>query len=99
MARNRWYNINGWKARRDQQLREEPLCRYCQDMGRVTPATVADHVIPHRGDYDLFWHGELQSLCAECHSGPKQAEESRGQKVGCLPDGTPRDAGHHWNKM
>ena len=26
-------------------------------------------------DLDLFWHGELQSLCAACHSMRKQSEE------------------------
>src|SRR6266404_1730756 len=31
------------------QLRIEPLCRLCLEAGRVTPATVADHVTPHRG--------------------------------------------------
>ena len=97
MARHAYYNTAEWKARRDQQLREEPLCRYCQEMGKVTEATVADHVIPHRGDAELLRFGELQSLCAECHSGPKQSEEMTGRKVGCLSDGTPRDAGHHWN--
>jgi hypothetical protein len=29
---------------------------------RVSAATIADHVIPHKGDYRLFWEGTLQSL-------------------------------------
>jgi 5-methylcytosine-specific restriction protein A len=42
----------------------------CHDEGRVTVATLVDHVVPHRGDIDLFWD-ELhnwQSLCAACHA-------------------------------
>jgi hypothetical protein len=41
---------------------------------------VADHVVPHRGDPDLFWQGALQSLCATCHSLRKQSQEKGGQK-------------------
>jgi hypothetical protein len=58
----------------------EPLCATCLPEGRITPATDADHVIPHRGDQDLFWQGELQSLCAACHSLRKQSQEKGGQK-------------------
>src|SRR5260370_7768422 len=46
----------------------EPLCRLCLEAGRVTPATVADHVTPHRGDFTAFRLGELRSLCADCHN-------------------------------
>lgn len=44
-------------------------------------ATVADHVVPHRGDVAAFWAGELQSLCTPCHSQAKQAEERSGGSV------------------
>ena len=70
-----WYKTTRWHRRRLTQLRREPLCRYCQAGGYVVPATVADHVVPHRGDAHLFWHGPLQSLCAQHHSRTKQAEE------------------------
>ena len=63
-----------WQKRREQQLRKEPLCRMCEAQGRVTAATVADHVTPHRGDPALF-DGSLQSLCATCHSSVKQRED------------------------
>jgi len=47
-----------------------PVMSRCHDEGRVTVATLVDHVVPHRGDIDLFWD-ELhnwQSLCAACHA-------------------------------
>jgi hypothetical protein len=49
----------------------------CEKAGRLTPATVADHIERHNGDYDRFWHGRLQSLCASCHSSEKQRQEVR----------------------
>ena len=75
----RWYKTARWLARRARQLATEPLCRSCRKRGKTTAATVADHVTPHRGDADLFWHGELQSLCASCHSRAKQALEAGGR--------------------
>lgn len=74
-----WYGSRRWKARRLAQLHAEPLCAYCLKAGKVTPANVADHKIPHRGDEDLFWNGELQSLCSPCHNIDKQREE-RGSR-------------------
>lgn len=75
-----WYKLAAWTRRREALLAAEPLCRMCLAGEVVEPATVADHVVPHRGDPDLFWHGELQPLCASCHSRHKQREE-RGQAV------------------
>jgi hypothetical protein len=40
----------------------EPFCRKCLEKGVVTPATIADHIIPHRGDWNSFLLGELQSF-------------------------------------
>jgi 5-methylcytosine-specific restriction protein A len=60
------------------QLLDEPLCRLHAKQGRVAKATVADHVVPHRGDETLFWDGELQSLCGPCHNSVKQREERSG---------------------
>ena len=72
----RWYGLAAWQRRRAAQLAGEPLCRVCDALGAVTLATVADHVIPHRGDWDLFIGGELQSLCKPCHDGAKAREEA-----------------------
>ncbi|HMR51207.1 MAG TPA: AAA family ATPase [Amaricoccus sp.] len=71
----KWYFTARWKRRRSMQLRVEPLCVHCLKLGRTTPATVADHVVPHRGNAALFWFGELQSLCDHHHNSAKQREE------------------------
>lgn len=84
-----WYSLVRWKQRRTYQLSASPLCVRCLDSEVVEPATVADHVVPHRGDADLFWYGELQSLCASHHSGSKQLEEHGKTVVRFGADGWP----------
>lgn len=91
-----WYSTARWKKRRALQLQEEPLCRFCQQIGITTPATVADHITPHRGDYDLFFYGDLQSLCDTCHSSAKQEMERSGRIRGHDKDGNPLKPLPHW---
>lgn len=87
-----------WRARRERQLREHPLCRLCMDVrGEVRAARVADHIVPHRGDPALF-EGALQSLCKSCHDGWKQATENGGAIKGSDRNGLPLDPGHAWNR-
>jgi len=58
-----------WDRARLVWLRQHPLCAICEKEGLVTPATVVDHVVPHRGDMEAFWDAEhnWQSLCKRCH--------------------------------
>ena len=85
----KWYGTARWQRRRRALFAASPLCAYCQRLGLVVPATIADHVEPHRGDPDKFWHGRLQALCKPCHDGDKQREE-RGRVVGVGVDGWPQ---------
>ncbi len=63
----RGYNAE-WRKARAAYLRRHPLCVECQKEGKLTPATVVDHIIPHRGDSKLFWdESNWQSLCKGCH--------------------------------
>jgi 5-methylcytosine-specific restriction endonuclease McrA len=61
----------------------------CQAEGELTPASVVDHIKPHRGDQKLFWDSEnWQSLCKLHHDSDKQMLEKSGRartKFG--PDG------------
>lgn len=72
----RLYSTARWRAVRDDQLKGEPLCRMCLEVGIRTLANTCDHVEPHRGDVDKFWGGPFQSLCGPCHNSAKQAEEA-----------------------
>lgn len=75
----RLYSTSRWRALRTAQLQAEPLCRRCWDLDHLAvPATVCDHVHPHRGDVTAFWAGPFQSLCQPCHDSAKQREETGG---------------------
>lgn len=69
------YGSRQWKALRLAQLDASPPCVMCESAGRLTAATVCDHVHAHRGDVARFWAGPFQSLCKRCHDSAKQAEE------------------------
>jgi 5-methylcytosine-specific restriction protein A len=91
------YDTKRWKARRLFQLGEHPLCAMCMQAGKIAAATVADHIVPHKGNEELFYEGELQSLCVTCHNAGKQRQEHRGLAQGCDASGNPLDSSHHWN--
>lgn len=97
-AYRRLYKTARWAARREAQLGSEPLCRMCGKRGLIVPASIADHVIPHRGDMRLFFEGELQSLCKPCHDGPKHSAEMRGYDTTIGADGYPVDERHPANR-
>lgn len=62
-AAERGYDAR-WRKAREQHLRAHPLCAECKRHGRITPARVVDHIVPHRGDQVLFWdESNWQSLC------------------------------------
>lgn len=88
-----WYGLARWQRLREAQKRKQPICERCAERGVVTPATVAHHKVPHKGDPSLFWdHDNLASSCAPCHDIDEQRIERGGrarQDVG--PDGWPID--------
>ena len=96
-AHQRGY-IYRWQKTRVIYLANHPLCVYCERAGRLTPATVVDHIIPHRGDMALFWDEDnWQALCKKCHDSAK-AREEHGNASGCDERGNPITAGHHWHE-
>lgn len=71
----------------------------CSARGRVAPATIVDHKVPHEGNQDLFWDvSNLQGLCASCHSGRKRIQENKGFSQAASLDGLPIDPSHPWNR-
>ena len=89
MGRESWhylYNRKAWKELRLDHLAKEPLCVFCQREGKLTPATVVDHITPHKGNLDLFFDdNNLQSLC-------------KLHQIGCDINGLPIDEEHPFNK-
>lgn len=65
-----------WRKARSHYLNQHPLCVMCMKEGRVEEATELDHVIPHKGSFDLFWRqSNWQGLCVH-HHGAKTARET-----------------------
>jgi 5-methylcytosine-specific restriction enzyme A len=97
--RGRWYDLRKWRRRSRAQLLREPLCAYCLEKGEVVPATVADHIEPHRWNWNRFWMGQLQSLCKHHHDSRKQQEEIRGYSTDIGVDGFPLDRRHPFYEL
>jgi 5-methylcytosine-specific restriction protein A len=82
-ANRPWRKLYGtarWQRTAQHQLTNEPLCATCLAAGRITPATVCDHVDPEsKRTVEGFFEGPFQSLCDQypwrCHSRVKQLEE------------------------
>lgn len=90
------YKTRRWQKIRKNQLTKEPLCQgECKEKGKVTVATVCDHIEPHRGDMEKFYSGPFQSLCEHCHNSVKQRLDNGSP--GCNANGIPVDQNHHWN--
>ena len=62
-----------WRKYRLWFLSRHPLCAVCG-----MPASVVDHITPHKGNYKLFWdEANHQALCKRCHD-IKTAKEDGG---------------------
>jgi len=65
---NKFYHRRPWQRVRAIVLRRQPLCVECQRLGRVTVATLVDHIIPYRERPDLgLTLSNLRPLCHACH--------------------------------
>jgi 5-methylcytosine-specific restriction endonuclease McrA len=95
--RKYWYSSRHWRRRRAHQLLCEPLCKMCLARGVTTPATIADHVVSHGGDWNAFILGELQSLCEPCHNSLKRRLDQDGFVSDVDDDGWPIDPRHPAN--
>jgi len=91
---NYLYHTPTWRRIRKAQLAREPMCRDCKKGGKITVATVCDHIVPHRGNIKLFFKGPFQSLCEHCHNRNKQIYEKSGKVVKHIGvDGYPIETG------
>lgn len=70
-----WYQRAIWRGKhglRRVVLARDPICRICDR----NASTIADHIKPHKGSWELFIALEnLQGLCEECHSKKTAAED------------------------
>ncbi len=70
-----------WRKLRNAVLAREPLCRVCNQAGRIKAADAVDHITPKfEGGTDAFEN--LQPICEACHAKKTAAEARRAQQ--CL---------------
>jgi 5-methylcytosine-specific restriction protein A len=90
-----WRRTKRWERMRRLHLAQHPVCVMCEAQGKITPAVVCDHIVPHRGDARLFWDSSnFQGLCKHHHDGSKQQIERRGYSTEVGVDGWPVDSRH-----
>jgi len=56
-----------WKSLRDEYLKHNPLCRKCEELGVMTAAELAHHIVA-LADGGTDSYDNLMPLCAACHS-------------------------------
>ena len=67
-----------WHKASRRFLHENPLCAECLKAGRIRAVEVTDHVVPHKGDMELFWdRAKWQALCSRCHNRKTAREDGR----------------------
>lgn len=69
----------GWPKLRAAILQAEPLCRPCNEAGRVTAAAEVDHIVPRSrgGSSD---RQNLQGICRSCHATKTSREAMAGRR-------------------
>jgi len=75
--RQRLYD-RAWQRRRRIHLANHPWCESHLVKGEYEPAVDVHHLVPHRGDRQIFITSPLESLCHSCHSKATKAE-SQGE--------------------
>jgi 5-methylcytosine-specific restriction protein A len=71
-----------WRKISKAYLNANPLCVRCKAEGKFVKATVVDHIIPHKGDRELFWdRSNWQSLCKHCHDVKTSTEDNGFAKI------------------
>lgn len=68
------YDSPRWRRVRLAHLQQHPLCVLCQAAGRVTAATVVDHITPYNDGGDFWDSANHQSLCNPCHAAKSSRE-------------------------
>jgi 5-methylcytosine-specific restriction protein A len=78
--RQRLYDRN-WQKIRNFHFRKYPWCEKCMDYKKYVSATDVHHVIPHKGNREIFYKSPLQSLCHECHSKQTRLENWKDYQI------------------
>jgi 5-methylcytosine-specific restriction protein A len=63
-----FYNSTQWRKVSKGYRKRHPLCKHCEEIGRVTPSAVVDHIKPIDKGGDKWNSSNLQALCHKCHN-------------------------------
>lgn len=80
MASRKWRgDDNGVGGLRWSVLKRDLFtCRICGLLSPDTSKLEADHIVPHKGDPNLFWDADnLWCVCGQCHATVCQTIEAR----------------------
>ena len=93
------YKRARWLRLRARFIKQHPLCRMCEQSRLLTPDTVVDHIVPHKGNVQLFWDVKnMQPLCKPCHDSVKQSIDRIGIDHQIGEDGWPTHPRHFANQ-
>ena len=85
-AAQRGYNAR-WRKARLIWLGSHQMCAVCLSRGIRRIATIVDHIVPHRGNTDIFWdQSNWQSLCRECHDTKTMQEVNSRRRRAVVPE-------------
>ena len=70
------YKRKLWLMRREQVLREQPICAICND--RLSEEV--DHIVPLAEGGDPYRRDGLQGICKQCHSAKTAREHASRYK-------------------
>lgn len=77
----RGYNYR-WRKARLVYLKAHPLCVMCEAEGRAEQAVIIDHIVPHKGNRELFWNkNNWQGLCKHHHDVKTAKKDGRFGRV------------------
>jgi 5-methylcytosine-specific restriction endonuclease McrA len=94
MELQKFYDSSAWRALRKLKLQRNPMCEICFAYGRLTEATIVDHIVAVRDSYEGRLDIEnLQSVCLSCHSRKTRQEEKSVKRLK-----TSRKSGNSDNK-
>ena len=88
-ARRAGATVRRWRRARAAYLARHPLCAAVpRPRARSMPATVVDHVVPHRGDQKLFWdESNWAAACASAATTPRRRARAAGAAAVETPGG------------
>lgn len=65
---SKFYNSKQWRDLRSMHIRHYPLCKWCEEEGKVVAADVVDHIIEINNGGEKLDSNNLMSMCHPHHN-------------------------------